>query len=134
VTALAAGHRPCFYCRREQAADFRRRFGQAFGVDEPRSPMLDERLHEERLASGGKPAVLGAADLAGLPDGSMFADGDAAYALRGGKALRWSFSGYGEPAGLDRFDGRDLRLITPPTTVAVLRQGFRPVWHPSAGP
>ncbi len=134
VTALAAGHRPCFYCRCERANDFRRRFGAALGIGEPRAPMLDARLHAERAASGGVPAAITGADLATLPDAVMFADGDAAYALRGGKALRWSFSGYGEPAVLDRFDGADLRLLTPPTTVAVLRQGFSPVWHPTAGP
>jgi len=27
VTALAAGHRPCFFCRRERATDFVGRFG-----------------------------------------------------------------------------------------------------------
>ncbi|MGB3643099.1 MAG: hypothetical protein WBG88_00925 [Mesorhizobium sp.] len=134
VTALAAGHRPCFYCRREQASDFRRRFGTAFGIDMPRAPMLDQRLHRERLASGGTPAKVDGATLAGLPDGAMFADGDAAYALRDGTALRWSFACYGERLAADGFAGREVRLLTPPTTLAVLRLGFRPVWHPTAGP
>ncbi|TKB29187.1 MAG: hypothetical protein E5W81_34310, partial [Mesorhizobium sp.] len=54
VTALAAGHRPCFFCRREWARDFVQRFGDAFGIAEPRAPQLDKRLHKERLASGGR--------------------------------------------------------------------------------
>ena len=33
VTALAAGHRPCFHCRREQAEAFAAHFGHAVGVD-----------------------------------------------------------------------------------------------------
>jgi hypothetical protein len=134
VTALAAGHRPCFYCRREQASDFCRRFGEAFGIEAPRAPMLDKRLHRERLASGGRPVPLDAHGLAALPDATMFAEGGAAYALRKGKALRWSFAGYGKAIGLALFDKRSLTLLTPPTTVAVLRHGFQPVWHPSAGP
>ncbi|MFC3206182.1 hypothetical protein [Aquamicrobium soli] len=134
VTGLAAGHRPCFYCRREQASDFCGRFGAAFGIDTPRAPMLDQRLHRERPASGGTPARIGGAGLADLPDGAMFADGGAAYALRDGTALRWSFAGYGERLPADSFAGREVRLLTPPTTLAVLRQGFRPVWHPTAGP
>lgn len=132
VTALAAGHRPCFYCRRERATDFVSRFSKAFGVTEPRAPMVDKRLHKERLASGGKPPDVTVEELAGLPDGAMIADGGTAYALRGGKALSWSFAGYGIPAAFDTLRGRPLRLLTPATTVSVLRQGFEPVWHPSA--
>lgn len=132
VTALAAGHRPCFYCRRERATDFVGRFGKAFGVTEPRAPMVDKRLHKERLASGGQPPAIKAEDLAGLPDGAMIADGDATYALRGGKALPWSFAGYGDPAGLAGFADRQVRLLTPATSLSVLRQGYLPVWHPSA--
>jgi hypothetical protein len=132
VTALAAGHRPCFYCRRERATDFVGRFGTAFGVAEPRAPMIDKRLHKERLASGGQSPAIAAGELSGLPDGAMIADGGGAHALRGGKALPWSFAGYGNPAAFDAFAGRPLRMLTPATTVSVLRQGFEPVWHPSA--
>jgi hypothetical protein len=133
VTALAAGHRPCFYCRREQARDFCRRFGAAFDIETPRAPMLDLRLHQERLASGGAPVAIAGEALASLPDATMFADGDAAYALRQGTALRWSFAGYGERVSSRSFAGRRLHLLTPPTTIAVLRHGFCPIWHPTAG-
>ncbi|RAZ85660.1 hypothetical protein DPM33_28515 [Mesorhizobium hawassense] len=132
VTALAAGHRPCFFCRRERATDFVGRFGEAFGIAEPRAPMVDKRLHKERLASGGRPPAVIAPGLGGLPDGTMIADGDNAYALRAGKALKWSFAGYANPAAFDRLAGKQLRLLTPATTIAVLRQGFAPVWHPTA--
>ncbi|MER9003004.1 MULTISPECIES: hypothetical protein [unclassified Mesorhizobium] len=132
VTALAAGHRPCFCCRRERAMDFVGHFGRAFGVTEPRAPMVDKRLHKERLASGGKPPDVTMGELAELPDGAMIADGGSAYALRGGNALPWSFAGYGDAAAFDSLAGRSLRLLTPATTVSVLRHGFEPVWHRSA--
>jgi hypothetical protein len=132
VTALAAGHRPCFFCQRARAKDFVQHFGEAFGIAEPRAPQVDKRLHEERLASGGKPPMVAVEDLAGLPDGAMVADGSTACALRGGKALRWSFDGYGPPADFGSFDERALSLLTPATTLNVLHHGFRPVWHPSA--
>jgi hypothetical protein len=132
VTALSAGHRPCFFCRRERARDFLTRFGAAFGIEHPRAPMLDKRLHRERLASGGRPPVIDPGELAGLPDGAMIADGDRACALRAGVALPWSFGGYGEVIGFDALSGRKLRLLTPATTLGVLRQGFMPVWHPSS--
>jgi hypothetical protein len=133
VTAMAAGHRPCFHCRRERATDFLHRFGTAFGIDEPRAPMLDKRLHEERLASGGKPLTLNMQDLGTLPDGAMIADGSVAYALRGGAALPWSFAGYSDQIDVSALHGRPLRLLTPAATLAVLRGGYEPVWHPSAG-
>jgi len=132
VTALSAGHRPCFYCRRERASDFVRRFGEASGIAEPRAPMVDKRLHKERLASGGQPPLIKAKDLADLPDGTMIADGGSAYALRGGKALRWSFAGYGDAQELGWLADRQLRLLTPATTISVLRQRYAPEWHPSA--
>ncbi|RUU77275.1 hypothetical protein [Mesorhizobium sp. M7A.F.Ca.MR.362.00.0.0] len=132
VTGLAAGHRPCFFCQRERAKDFVGRFGEAFGIAEPRAPMVDKRLHKERLASGGKPPVVAVEDLAGLPDGAMVADGGSAYALRGGKALRWSFAGYSNPVMFSDFVSRSIRLLTPVTTVSVLSQGYQPVWHPQA--
>ena len=128
VTALAAGHRPCFYCRRERARDFLHRFGTAFGIERPRAPMLDKRLHRERLASGGKPPALDAQELAALPDATMVADGSAAYALRDGAALRWSFAGYGERLDFSALHGRPLCLLTPLTTVEILKAGYRPTW------
>ena len=44
-TALAAGHRPCFECRRAEALAFQ----AAFPGVRPRAPEMDARLHEERL-------------------------------------------------------------------------------------
>ena len=132
VTALAAGHRPCFFCRRERAIDFVTRFGKAFGIEEPRAPMLDKRLHKERVASGGRLPAVPLSELDSLPDGTMVADGSIAYVLRAGKALEWSFSGYAKLVTFDHLAERPLRLLTPVTTIAVLRHGFTPVWHPSA--
>ncbi len=51
VTALAAGHRPCFYCRRERAVDFARCFAAGQGRQTISAPEMDEILHRERWAS-----------------------------------------------------------------------------------
>ena len=127
VTALAAGHRPCFFCQRQRAKEFVGCFGDAFGIADPKAPEIDARLHKERLASGGKPSVLSAQDFASLPDGAMVAVAGKAFAIRGGKALPWSFAGYGD--GIDfKSLGQPLRL-TPETTLAVLRAGYRPIWR-----
>lgn len=133
VTGLAAGHRPCFFCRRARAVDFVTRFGRAFHIEAPRAPMIDQRLHRERMASGGHPPTVTLAELHDLPDGAMVATPEKIYALRAGRALEWSFAGYSGPIAFERLEEQPLRLVTPPTTIEILRQGFTPVWHPSAG-
>ncbi len=133
VTALAAGHRPCFYCQRERAKEFAARYGEVFGVVKPRVPEMDARLHGERLAAGGKLVGLKAGELERLPDGAMVArDGDA-YAVRQGRLWHWTFEGYEVSRGGIEMAAPGFLLLTLATTVAVLRAGYKPVWHGSVG-
>lgn len=131
VTALAAGHRPCFHCRRDRATDFLDRYRATSGDAGARAPDLDGRLHAERLAAGAAPVDIDRHDLARLPDGAMVSDGAASHAIRRGRALRWSFAGYDRPVDLDAFGTARMRILTPATTLAVLAGGYRPAWHPS---
>src|SRR5262249_29994960 len=81
VTALAAGHRPCFECRRADALAFAEAFGRGIGAETPpRAPGMDVILHGERLSGQEKRRHRRAA--VGLPDGIMIAMGDTALALR----------------------------------------------------
>ena len=125
VTALAAGHRPCFYCRRGAAEEFRRCFVRGNRLEDASAPAMDAVLHAQRLASGGSTRILLPGEAEKLPDGAMVAVGGQAFAVRGGTALPWRFSGYGAPEPLPR----GARLVTPPATVAVLRAGYRPLWR-----
>jgi len=130
VTALAAGHRPCFCCRRERATQFAKAFALGNGLPTVSAPRIDAILHRQRLLSGtGEPPALTMTELAALPDGAIAAVGDAFHALRAGMLLPWSFEGYGTPADAT---ARVVRLVTPPATVAALRAGYRPRWHDSA--
>ncbi len=129
VTALAAGHRPCAECRR---ADFKR-YCAAIAPEFselPKVNVIDRRLHGERM---GEIPVLERDVCSQLPDGTMVAVGDQAYARHGSKALPWDFTGYGK--ALDWMQVAQLRPapLTPATTIAALRNGYVPVWHPSAG-
>src|SRR5215467_11445351 len=54
AVALAAGHRPCFFCRRADAQAFRAAWGKAKGGQAPLAPEIDAILHEERLDRGRK--------------------------------------------------------------------------------
>ncbi|WP_353642398.1 hypothetical protein [Mesorhizobium sp. WSM2239] len=133
VTALAAGHRPCFYCQRERAKAFAGHYGDAFRVAAPKAGEIDARLHGERLASGGQAKPVDAEALRALPDGTVVASGGRAFALKGGVALPWTFSGYGPALDREALSSPALRLVTPPATVAILRSGYRPVWAGKAG-
>lgn len=125
VTALAAGHRPCFYCRRKEAKHF------LFLADpEMSAPMADDMLHDQRRASRKPDTPAPQARVADLPDGAMIARDGEAFALRGRHLLRWSFDGYAE--ALPRKAIRTAELLTPPLFVTILKHGYRPRWHDSA--
>src|ERR1700722_3184659 len=49
AVALAAGHRPCFFCRRQSAEAFRAAWATARGGKVPFAAEMDAVLHEERL-------------------------------------------------------------------------------------
>lgn len=123
VTAFAAGHRPCFECRRKDAEAFSRLFPRVH-----RAPLMDDILHAERL--DGRAKRLHRRALDELPDGVMIARDGEAFALRGAQLLRWTPSGYDKPVPRPR--GIDAEVLTPPSIVKVLAQGYAPQWHPSA--
>ena len=119
-TALAAGHRPCFECRRAAAKAFQAAFpGAPGGAD-----AIDDVLHRERLADGG--GRLWRARLGALPDGTMILWEGRAHALKAGQAEPWSFAGYGAPFAPVR--AAEVEVLTPPSTVAALASGYRPEW------
>ena len=119
-TALAAGHRPCFVCRRADAEAFR----DAFVAGTRSAPAIDEVLHRERLAE--LPGRIVERPLAGLPDGTMIERDGRPYGVRGAALLPWSFFGYGaaQPRPVDG----TARVLTPPAIVAALAAGYRPRW------
>ncbi|MGA7791375.1 MAG: hypothetical protein WCA56_24745 [Xanthobacteraceae bacterium] len=128
-TALAAGHRPCFECRRQEALEFAARWQKAFKLrTRPRAAEMDDILHRERLE--GRAKRRHRCDLDVLPDGAVVALEEGAFAVRGDLLLRWT------PQGYDARKSRPRRIVvdvlTPPSIVAVLSAGYRPHWHPSA--
>jgi len=126
VTALAAGHRRCFECRRQDADRFAELFAR--GHHRARAPAMDKVLHAERLA--GKAKRLHRRNIDMLPDGTMIAIGDEALAVRGKHVLPWTPSGYA--ALRPRPRGTQVSVLTPPSIVALLRRGYSPLWHKSA--
>jgi hypothetical protein len=125
VTAMAAGHRACAECRREDYV----RLLEIVGI--ARADDLDAQLHAERL--DGRTRRLHDASFRDLPDGAFVVRDGEAWLVRGDELLRWTPACYAERE--PRPSGR-ATLLTPPTLVGVLRAGWEPVvplFHPSTG-
>ncbi|NJM31521.1 MAG: hypothetical protein HC855_16835 [Rhizobiales bacterium] len=143
VTALAAGHRPCFFCRRAEA----KRFMELAGME---TDAFDRELHQQRVgpSSWPTPGAIGSSPKSGdgamdsgfrqndgrglgeLPDGAMVEIDGEPYAVKGARLLRWSFAGYAN--AIPRNSSMQAKVLTPPLIVAILAKGYQPRWHLSA--
>ena len=133
VTALAAGHRPCFECRRQEALGFAEALGQSRGEKQLSAPAIDALLSPERTRKqDARERMISLAAISSLPEGAMIQQGDTYFALRGGKLLPWSFEGYGAPVDIDALSRDPIHLATPPSTVAALDHGYYPIFHSQA--
>ena len=122
-TAFAAGHRPCAECRRADYERFRGLLGVG-GADR-----IDELLHRERVDGKGA-RRLREAPFAELPDGVIVLHEREPWLVWGRRLLRWTPAGYAEHVSLP---ARAAPVVTPPAFVDVLRRGWQPLLHPSAG-
>ena len=128
ATAFAAGHRPCFYCRRDDANRFRAAWEAGNRVANILAPEIDAVLHRERLAHGKKRLHPMPMQLKKLPDGAMLHEGEESFLIARGRALVWSPAGYRQA----RSALGDAMLLTPPSTLRAFSAGYRPALHESA--
>src|SRR5580700_5705653 len=88
-TAFAAGHRPCFECRRKDAEAFAEKWREVRRLRRPPyAAEMDDTLHAERLL--GRTKRLHRRDIGELPDGAIAAFDGAAFAIRGDTLLHWT--------------------------------------------
>jgi hypothetical protein len=134
ATALAAGHRPCFECRREAFRAFQAAWRRAFGAAEDVSAAaMDRALHLARVDPRTRRQVRIEAALDGLPDGVFVLLADAPstpFLILGDHLLPWRAAGYA--SARPRPAATRCRVLTPAPAVAVLRAGYVPALHPSA--
>ena len=125
VTAFAAGHRPCFECRRKDAE----RFALLFSGKKQRASAaaMDKILQAERL--DGKAKRSHRAKLDTLPDGAMISLDGQAFAVREDRLLLWTPEGYSQSQPRPR--GVTVDVLTPSSSLTVLRRGYLPLWHTS---
>lgn len=133
ATALAAGHRPCAYCRRGDYNDFVTAWSTANPAIAPttgrRAPVVDAALHSERRTTTGAKAT-SRQQASSLPRGTMVLVGEKAHLVTGQlRVVEWSFAGYGSEFAIA---DQPIDVLTPASTVGALRHGFEPVLHPTA--
>lgn len=127
ATALAAGHRPCCECRRGAYRTFQSCWRDAVGPQTSADEMDRTLQADRRIRGGAKRTFL--APCEDLPAGTFIAQDGAAWLVGGEDLLRWTPGGYAERTV--RPD-RPVPVLTPRSTVAVLRDGYVPGLHESA--
>lgn len=124
AVALAAGHRPCGECRRASYTAYRDAWAAAGpSALAPSAREMNRQLHAERIVRGTHRRRLHPMRWRGLPDGAFVLATDGSLQLVHGRQLiEWTREGYGA------YRHRPLRglatVITPPSSVAVLRAGY----------
>lgn len=127
AVALAAGHRPCAECRRNDYERFRDVWVAAFGGGRPSADAMDLVLHASRRPEERRST----ARLADLPDGAFVLGPDGAPALVASSRLHpYRLDRYGPPSPAD--PDMCALVLTPDPIVALLSAGYVPAASPLA--
>jgi hypothetical protein len=127
ATSFAAGHRPCFECRREDAVKFRRLWlkgNPGYKFDE-KTPIkkIDEVLHRERI-TGVNLKVTYKEKRASIPNGVFILHDGKAHLVFDNKIFLWSPFGYEQGHVLP--GKSELTVLTPRSVVNTFREGYFP--------
>jgi hypothetical protein len=127
ATAFAAGHRPCFECRRPDALKFKTLWlkGNPTHALNERSPIagIDDILHKERIDKKGAKVTFVAAPK-GLPAGTFISILGNPHLILNGQAYRWSPFGY--EAGIPLPMTGRVTVLTPRSIVNAFKAGYLP--------
>lgn len=127
ATAFAAGHRPCFECRRDDA----NRFKAAWLKGNPEYEFdhkvhiekIDEILHQERTDKNGRKVTFEAA-VGNLPDGVFIQMNGEPYLFA--NKMIWHWTPFGYEGGVSFSESTKVAVLTPGSVVNAFRSGYRP--------
>jgi hypothetical protein len=122
AVSFAAGHRPCAECRRADYRAYQRGWAEGLGVPIPLAKEINRQLHGERIVRGTHRRRFHTRPWANLPDGVFVLLADAPVVVVGDHLAEWTRDGYGAHRSRPRLG--EATVITPPSTVAVLRAGY----------
>ena len=127
ATAFAAGHRPCFECRREDFNKFktfwikgnpRYNFSAKTSIDE-----IDKILHHERMNEDGSKKMY-KTNTRLLPNGTFISIDNSPYLIANGHMYLWTPGGYTKKQNLPARD--EVNVLTPKSIVNVFHAGYVP--------
>jgi hypothetical protein len=133
ATALAAGHRPCCECRRDDFRVFQQAWRRAIDAADASATAMDGILHRTRVDPHTRRQIRFEASLDDLPNGAFIllaGEPSSPLLVLGDELLPWRPAGYGAPR--PRPSGTRCVVLTPQPTLAVLRAGYAPSLHPTA--
>jgi len=127
ATAFAAGHRPCFECRREDYNKFKTYWlkgNPEYGFNEKTSiQKIDDILHSERI-NRGRSKVTHDENINEIPNGVFVLFNNQPYLIYNGLMYLWSPLGYEKGIVIPRVD--KLPVLTPKSAVNAFRAGYVP--------
>ena len=127
ATALAAGHRPCFECRRDDANRFKAAWlkgNPEYGFDHKvLIGKIDEIIHQERIDKKGSKVTFEAA-VEDLPDGVFIRIDGEPYLLVRTVAWHWTPFSYEQGALISA--SAKVTVLTPRSVVNAFCSGYRP--------
>ena len=123
AVALAAGHRPCAECRRVDYNAYRAAWAQTHGRTEPftkpRATEMDAQLHRERRDRTER-----LLPWRSLPDGVFVATDLGPSVVVGDHLAIFDERAYRYRRQLNRPTTGDVAVLTPPSSIGVLRAGY----------
>ncbi|MFZ0014783.1 MAG: hypothetical protein WAL25_11795 [Acidimicrobiia bacterium] len=135
AVALAAGHRPCGLCRRDDYLSYQKAVTAGTGssrpvpADEQNRMLAVERLSPGRGIDRSDDRILWSADISALPNGTVIIDDGIPHLVLGRTLRPFAFDGWQRP--VPRPTTGAAIVLTPPTSVLALDQGFVPDLHES---
>jgi hypothetical protein len=127
ATSFAAGHRPCFECRREDYNKFKSfwlKGNPEYGYNEKTSIQeIDDIMQQERM-NLDKSKVTYEESPVLLPDGAFVLFNNEPYLVKNGSMYLWSPFGYAEETSLPKT--AKLLVLTPQSVINTFKAGYIP--------
>ncbi len=127
ATAFAAGHRPCFECRREDATRFKTAWiagNPAYGFH-AKTPIgqIDAIMHEERMDKQMQKRIH-EVPTDQLSDGTFVIIDNNPWLVKGRHLHLWTPFGYEQERAMP--SAATIAVLTPPSIINAFRAGYRP--------
>lgn len=127
ATAFAAGHRPCFECRRNDFMAFKSAWLKAnpkYGFTEQTSiQKIDEILHKERINEDGTKHTY-QEHISNMPGGSFISLDNIAYLVFNNELFLWTPFGYKKQQ--PKIISDIVKVLTPSSVVNMFRGSYLP--------